>query len=292
MAGSDDLPLPVARTIASLRDTVARWRAANLRVGMVPTMGALHRGHLSLVEEARRHADRIVVSIFVNPTQFAPSEDFAKYPRDEAADAAKLAAFGTDLLYAPSVDEMYPAGAATTVTVARVSEGLCGTFRPTHFAGVATIVTKLLVQCLPDVAVFGEKDYQQLMVIKQLARDLDIPVEIRGGATMREDDGLAMSSRNAYLRPDERALASRLPETLREAVRRLEAGDDPAIVAADARARLDAAGFSAVQYVEVRDAATLAPITRLDAPARVLAAVMLGATRLIDNWPALPRAVA
>jgi pantoate--beta-alanine ligase len=290
MAGSDDLPLPVARTIASLRGAVAAWRAANLRVGMVPTMGALHRGHLSLVEEARRHADRIVVSIFVNPTQFAPSEDFAKYPRDEAADAAKLAAVGTDLLYAPSVDEMYPAGAATTVTVARVSEGLCGTFRPTHFAGVATIVTKLLVQCLPDVAVFGEKDYQQLMVIKQLARDLDIPVEIRGGTTVREEDGLAMSSRNAYLRAEERA--ARLPETLREAVRRIEAGDDAALVAAEARARLEAAGFSAVQYVEVRDAETLAPITRLDAPARVLAAVMLGATRLIDNWPALPRAIA
>ncbi len=290
MGSNDDLPVPAARTIEALRAQVGAWRRQNLRVGMVPTMGALHAGHLSLVELARRKADRVVVSIFVNPTQFAPSEDFQKYPRAEAADAAKLATVGTDLLYAPSVDEMYPEGAATTVTVARVSEGLCGAFRPTHFAGVATIVTKLLVQCLPDVAVFGEKDYQQLMVIKHLARDLDIPVEIMGGPTVREADGLAMSSRNAYMSAAQRALATRLPETLREAVRRLEGGAATAEVERWARAELEAAGFDAVQYVEVRDAATLAPVPSVAAPARILAAVLLGGTRLIDNWPILPRA--
>ena len=291
MVGRNDLPLPVARSIDSLRSTVAGWRAANLRVAMVPTMGALHAGHLSLVAEARRRADRVVASVFVNPTQFAPHEDFAKYPRDEASDAAKLASVGTDLLYAPAVAEMYPSGASTTVTVAGVSEGLCGAFRPTHFAGVATIVTKLLVQCLPDVAIFGEKDYQQLMVIRRLARDLDLPVEIVGGETVREADGLAMSSRNAYLGEAERARAARLPATLREAVLRLEAGENAAIVAADARAAL-AEAFDTVQYVDVRDASTLAPVERLDAPARVLAAVLIGSTRLIDNWPALPKATA
>ncbi len=290
MTGGQATALPVARTIAELRSRVSAWRMANLKVAMVPTMGALHAGHLSLVNEARRHADRVVVSIFVNPTQFGPGEDFARYPRDEDADGRKLFSVGTDLLYAPGVVEMYPPGAATTVSVAGVSEGLCADFRPTHFAGVATIVTKLLVQCLPDTAVFGEKDYQQLMVIRSLVRDLDLPVKVIGGMTLREADGLAMSSRNAYLSNEERAQAARLPAVLRTAVQRLEAGESAAQVTTEARTELEAAGFNAVQYVEVRHAETLAPLTRLDAPARVLAAVMLGKTRLIDNWPALPSA--
>ncbi len=290
MTGGQATALPVARTIAELRSRVSAWRMANLKVAMVPTMGALHAGHLSLVNEARRHADRVVVSIFVNPTQFGPGEDFARYPRDEDADGRKLFSVGTDLLYAPGVVEMYPPGAATTVSVAGVSEGLCADFRPTHFTGVATIVTKLLVQCLPDTAVFGEKDYQQLMVIRSLVRDLDLPVKVIGGMTLREADGLAMSSRNAYLSNEERAQAARLPAVLRTAVQRLEAGESAAQVTTEARTELEAAGFNAVQYVEVRHAETLAPLTRLDAPARVLAAVMLGKTRLIDNWPALPSA--
>jgi len=290
MTGGETPTLAVVRTIAELRTKVSAWRQANFQVAMVPTMGALHAGHLSLVDEAKRHADRVVVSIFVNPTQFGPGEDFARYPRDEVADALKLASVGTDLLYAPGVVEMYPPGAATTVSVAGISEGLCSDFRPTHFSGVATIVTKLLVQCLPDTAVFGEKDYQQLMVIRSLVRDFDLPVKVIGGVTLREADGLAMSSRNAYLSPDERTRAAVLPAVLRTAVQRLEAGESTAHVTTDARAKLEAAGFDAVQYVEVRNAETLAPLTRLDAPARVLAAVMLGRTRLIDNWPALPSA--
>jgi len=290
MTGGSATALPIARTIAELRTRISSWRQANLQIAMVPTMGALHAGHLSLVNEARRHADRVVVSIFVNPTQFGPGEDFARYPRDEAADALKLASVGTDLLYAPGTPEMYPAGAATTVSVAGVSEGLCADFRPTHFSGVATIVTKLLVQCLPDAAVFGEKDYQQLMVIRSLVRDLDLPVKVIGGMTLREADGLAMSSRNAYLSNDERARSARLPAVLRTAVQRLEAGESAERVTMAARTELETAGFDAVQYVEVRNAETLAPLIHLDAPARVLAAVMLGKTRLIDNWPALPSA--
>jgi len=290
MNGGETPTLAIVRTIAELRTKVSAWRQASFRVAMVPTMGALHAGHLSLVDEAKRHADRVVVSIFVNPTQFGPGEDFARYPRDEVADALKLASVGTDLLYAPGVVEMYPPGVATTVSVAGISEGLCSDFRPTHFSGVATIVTKLLVQCLPDTAVFGEKDYQQLMVIRSLVRDLDLPVKVIGGVTLREADGLALSSRNAYLSPDERTRAAVLPAVLCTAVQRLEAGESTAHVTTDARAKLESAGFDAVQYVEVRNAETLAPLTRLDAPARVLAAVMLGRTRLIDNWAALPSA--
>jgi pantoate--beta-alanine ligase len=197
-------PLPIVRTVAELRAQVAGWRKAGQRVGLVPTMGALHEGHLSLVRLAREHAERVVVSVFVNPTQFSPNEDFDAYPRDEAHDAGLLAGVGCDLLFAPGVAEMYPPGFATTVTVAGVSEPLDGTARPGHFVGVATIVSKLLNQCGPDVAVFGEKDYQQLQVIRRLARDLDLPVEIVGGPTARAEDGLALSSRNAYLSAAER----------------------------------------------------------------------------------------
>ena len=199
--------LPIVRTVADLRARVRAWRADGLRIGFTPTMGALHEGHLSLVRLARTRADRVVASVFVNPTQFGPNEDFDAYPRDEAGDAALLAGAGCDLLYAPSTVEMYPAGAATTVTVTGVSEPLDGQARPGHFAGVATVVAKLLNQCAPDIAVFGEKDYQQLQVIRRLVADLDLPVEIVGSPTARADDGLALSSRNAYLTPAERAVA-------------------------------------------------------------------------------------
>ena len=278
-------PLPVVRTIADLRAEVRAWRAAGLRVGFVPTMGALHEGHLSLVRLARGRADRVVVSIFVNPTQFGPNEDFDAYPRDEARDAALLAQAGCHLLFAPTVAEMYPPGASTTVSVAGVSEPLDGQARPGHFAGVATVVTKLLNQCAPDVAVFGEKDFQQLQVIRRLVRDLDLPVEIVGGPTARADDGLALSSRNAYLSPDERRVAGRLNVVLADALRRLRAGEPVSDVEARAVADLRTAGFSAVDYVEARAPDTLDRLGPGPAagPIRILAAARLGRTRLIDN---------
>ncbi len=270
-------------TVAGLRRAVRAWRGAGETVALVPTMGALHRGHLALVEEARRRCRRTVVSVFVNPTQFGRDEDLADYPRDVAGDLAKLGAMGVDLVFAPSDAEIYPEGFATTVTVARVSEGLCGDHRPVHFAGVATVVAKLLVQCLPDVAVFGEKDYQQLLVIKRLARDLDIPVEIVGAPTVREADGLALSSRNAYLSPRERGIAGRLNVVLAQAAERLARGESPARAVAWGHRQLAAAGFRAIDYLELRDADTLAPVDTCARPARLLAAVRIGETRLIDN---------
>jgi pantoate--beta-alanine ligase len=277
--------LPVVRAIADLRAQVSAWRREGFRIGFVPTMGSLHEGHLSLVRLARTKADRVVASIFVNPTQFAPHEDFEAYPRDEAGDTAQLAAAGCDLLFAPTVAEMYPAGAATTVTVSGVTESMDGIARPTHFAGVATVVTKLLNQCAADVAVFGEKDFQQLQVIRRLARDLDIPVEIVGAPTARAPDGLALSSRNAYLSADERKVAVRLNEILREAVDRLCRGEPVAATEAQAVADLQAAGFSKVDYVETRtpdDLSRLGP-GPISGRFRVLAAAHLGRTRLIDN---------
>lgn len=283
MSQPPDLPLPVARSVASLRQTVADWRKDGLRIGFVPTMGALHAGHLSLVERAKERADRVIVSIFVNPTQFGPTEDFSKYPRQEASDAARLAAFGVDVLYSPSVEEMYPAGAATTVSVGVVTERLEGVFRPTHFAGVATVVAKLLNQVQPHVAVFGEKDYQQLLVVKRLVADLDIDTEIVPGPTVREADGLAMSSRNAYLSEEDRAIAASLPATLNFVATQLRSGVDAGPILEAGRARLLKAGFREVQYLDLADAATLAPLERADRPARLLVAALVGATRLIDN---------
>ncbi|RAK51024.1 pantoate--beta-alanine ligase [Phenylobacterium deserti] len=282
-----DAPLPVARSVADLRAQVAAWKAAGETAAMVPTMGALHDGHLSLVRLARQHADRVVASVFVNPTQFGPNEDFDRYPRNEAGDAALLASAGCDLLYAPTVSEMYPQGFSTTVTVTGVSEPLDGAARPGHFAGVATVVSKLLLQCGADVAVFGEKDYQQLQVIRRLVRDLDIPVRIVGGPTGRAEDGLALSSRNAYLTDAERAAAPALPQALRAAAERLRAGARVADVEAEAIASLQAAGFGKVDYVEVRGAEDLARLGPDSAttPARILAAAFLGKTRLIDNMP-------
>lgn len=277
--------LPVVRTVADLRAQVAAWRREGLRIGFTPTMGALHDGHLSLVGLARSRADRVVASVFVNPTQFGPNEDFDAYPRDEARDSELLAGAGCHLLFAPSVAEMYPPGASTTVTVAGVSEPLDGQARPGHFAGVATVVTKLLNQCAPDVAVFGEKDFQQLQVIRRLVRDLDIPVEIIGGPTVRAEDGLALSSRNAYLSEAERRVAPRLNAVLREVLEKVRAGQPVESAERDAVAALLAAGFGKVDYVEVRVPTTLERLRPGPAsgPVRVLGAAHLGRTRLIDN---------
>ena len=280
-------PLPIARSVLALRTAVAAWRAEGRTVALTPTMGFLHEGHLSLVRLGKARADRVVASLFVNPTQFAPSEDFAAYPRDEARDAALLACAGCDLLYAPSVSEMYPDGFGTTVTVASVAAPMEGLSRPTRFAGVATIVTKLLTQCAPDIAIFGEKDFQQLLVIRRLARDLDLPVEILGAPTVREPDGLALSSRNVYLTPNERGIASRLNEALREAADALRAGARIDRVEAAGRIALSEVGFDPVDYFEVRNADDLSRLGPgpVIGPARVLSAARLGRARLIDNWP-------
>lgn len=273
----------IVRTVADLRARLAGWRQAGERVAMVPTMGALHQGHLSLVEEGFRRAEHVVVSIFVNPTQFAPHEDFQTYPRTEASDVDKLADLGTDLVFAPNALEMYPLGSVTRIEMAGPALGLETDFRPHFFGGVATVVAKLLVSCLPDVAIFGEKDYQQLAVVRQMVRDLMLPVEIVGGATVREADGLAMSSRNAYLSPEERAVAPRLIAEMRKVAATVRAGGDAAAALAEARTTLLAAGFRQVDYLEIRNAVTLAPLSEANEPLRLLAALWLGRTRLIDN---------
>jgi len=278
-----DSPLPIVRDVASLRAQVAAWRAQGLRVGLTPTMGALHEGHLSLIRAAKEKCDRAVATLFVNPKQFAPHEDFERYPRDEAGDGAMLASAGCDLLYAPDRAVMYPEGFATNVVVTSVSTPLEGEFRPHFFGGVATVVTKLLLQALPDAAFFGEKDYQQLQVITRMARDLDIPVAIEGCATVRESDGLAMSSRNAYLNADERRIAARLNLIMHDAIKAARTGEPIAKAEAEAARHLTAAGFTSIDYVAIRDAETLAPIQDLSRPARILAAAWLGKTRLIDN---------
>lgn len=274
----------VVGAIHDLRNYVRSRRAAGERIGLVPTMGALHAGHLSLVEAARRVADRVVVTIFVNPAQFGPNEDFARYPRTLAADVEKLANVSADLVFAPPVEEIYPPGFSTKVVLeGPACADLEDRFRPTHFSGVATVVAKLLNQAQADIAVFGEKDYQQLLVIKRLARDLDIATEILGAPTLREADGLAMSSRNIYLSPAERARATTLHDALSETARRILTGGDIGAATRDARARLADAGFD-VDYLEARGAETLAPVSSLhEGPIRLLAAAKLGATRLIDN---------
>jgi pantoate--beta-alanine ligase len=281
--------MPIVRSVAELRAAVRAWHRAGQRVALIPTMGALHAGHLSLVEEGRRRAERVVATIFVNPKQFGANEDLDRYPRQEAADAAALENAGCDLLFAPGVAEMYPPGFSTSVSVAGVTEGLCGASRPGHFDGVATVVTKLLNQAQADVAIFGEKDYQQLLTIKRLARDLDIPTEIVGHPTKRDADGLALSSRNAYLSPEDRARAAELPRALQAARDALLAGERPAVVIPATVERLRHAGFSSVDYVELRDSETLVLMTALDRPARLLAAAHLGATRLIDNLAVDPQ---
>jgi pantoate--beta-alanine ligase len=283
--------IAVARSVGALRQAVANWRMARARVGLVPTMGAIHDGHLALVHSARGQCDRVVASLFVNPKQFGPSEDFAAYPRSEAADLARFAEANVDLVFIPDVAAMYPPGFATAVTVAGISETLDGAHRPGHFDGVATVVAKLLLQTLPDAAYFGEKDYQQLMVVRRVVRDLDIPVHIEGVATARAADGLALSSRNAYLSPAERRTAPVIYRVLRDSAAALsQEGEDPGAIAATLQrgiAALRACGF-AVDYLELRDAANLSPVTRLTGAARLLAAVHLGRTRLIDNIAIVP----
>ncbi len=276
--------VPVAPSVPALRERIKAFRGKGERVALVPTMGALHDGHLSLVTEARRHAARVVVTIFVNPAQFGPSEDFAKYPRTLAADLGKLASVEADLCFAPTLEAVYPPGFSTRVEVDGPARAeLEDRFRPTHFCGVATVVAKLLNQAQADVAVFGEKDYQQLLVIERLARDLDIATDIRGAPTLREADGLAMSSRNVYLSKAERATAPALHRALDEAARRIGAGEAIEATLARASAELAEAGF-VVDYLEARHAKTLSQIvSRRDGPIRLLAAARLGATRLIDN---------
>ncbi|WP_374940263.1 pantoate--beta-alanine ligase [Pedomonas mirosovicensis] len=281
--------MTIVRTVADLREMVGAWRKAGLRVALVPTMGALHQGHLSLIEAAKAHADRVVASIFVNPKQFGVNEDLSRYPRQEARDAELLKSAGCDLLFAPTVEEMYPAGFATSVSVAGVSEGLCGAARPGHFDGVALIVTKLLNMVRPDVAIFGEKDYQQLQVIRRFAEDLNIGVEILGAPIVREADGLAMSSRNAYLSAEERGIAGALPRVLGRVAEQLEGGAEMAAALAQGTRDLLAAGFKQVDYLEVRDARTLEPLQALDREARLFVAARVGTTRLIDNLPVRPR---
>ena len=269
----------IVTTVAELRTALAELRPG--RIGLVPTMGALHDGHLSLVSQAREHSGRVVVSIFVNPAQFAPHEDFDAYPRNLETDLKKLEGHA-DIVFAPTAREIYPDGYATSIVVGGPSTGLESDFRPHFFAGVATVVAKLLIAANPDVAIFGEKDYQQLLVVKRLVRDLALPVTVIGGATLREPDGLAMSSRNAYLSPEERKIAGRLNVILKEAALQARRGDLRAVEAFAIEA-LWSAGFSHVDYVAIRDAQTLEHIAALERPARILAAVKVGKTRLIDN---------
>lgn len=276
--------ITTSRTVADLRAHVAPWRKAGKSIALVPTMGALHAGHLSLVTLAKSKADRVIVSIFVNPIQFGPREDFSTYPRDEAGDIEKLRAAGADLVFAPNTAEMYPAGFSTKVSITDLTEDLCGANRPNHFDGVATVVTKLLLQCAPDMAIFGEKDYQQLLVIKHLVRDLNVPVEILGGDIVREKDGLALSSRNAYLSPAERKTAPLLHQTISEVAAALVRGEGADAACVAGRFKLEAAGFR-VDYIAVRDPDTLNPLSGPVKHARVLAAAYLGKTRLIDNVP-------
>jgi pantoate--beta-alanine ligase len=275
--------IDIVRTTADLQARVRYWRDQGLKVAFVPTMGALHDGHLSLVKAGLEACDRVVASVFVNPTQFGPNEDFSRYPRQEERDAELLDRAGCHLLFAPTVAEMYPQGFATKVSVTGVSEGLCGGARPGHFDGVATVVTKLLLQAQAHVALFGEKDWQQLTVIRRLVADLDIPVEVAGVPTVRETDGLALSSRNAYLSAADRAVAPGLYRALRAVAEGMKAGTGSEELCHRASADLLAAGFQHVDYVEVRCALSLAPLTHLTRPARILAAARLGATRLIDN---------
>ncbi|MBZ9671129.1 pantoate--beta-alanine ligase [Mesorhizobium sp. ES1-3] len=272
----------VVDSVAALRARILDWRRDRLRIALVPTMGALHDGHLSLVKIALERADRCVVSIFVNPTQFAPSEDLDKYPRQLARDLDMLATAKADLAFTPDVSEMYPAGFATKISVGGPSAGLETDFRPAFFDGVATVVAKLLLQAAPDVAIFGEKDYQQLCVVRQLCHDLDLPVEIIGAPTIRDAHGLAMSSRNAYLDEAELQIARRLNLVLRKAAAALAAGAGQEETIAEASRALIAAGFQKVDYVEARESLTLTP-WRHDRAGRVLAAAWLGKTRLIDN---------
>jgi pantoate--beta-alanine ligase len=269
-------------TIRGLRKTLLPWREKGETVGFVPTMGALHKGHLALVAASRKACKRTIASIFVNPLQFGPSEDLAKYPRPLAEDKKMLEETGCDLLYAPDAKEMYPEGFALRIDPGLLATVLEGEFRPGHFSGVATVVAKLLLQVMPDVAFFGEKDYQQLLIVRRLVRDLNIPVHISAVPLVRDTDGLALSSRNAYFSPEQRKQAANFPKILNETVTALAQGQPIAVALKTGREKLTQAGFK-VDYLELRDAGTLAPAHDLTLPARLLAAVRIGPVRLIDN---------
>ncbi len=281
------LKIDVVRSVAALRAATKPHRQEQKRIGLVPTMGALHQGHLELVKVARRHADFVVATIFVNPLQFNANADLDAYPRDEATDLNLLAATGADLVFAPTVAEMYPKNFSTGVTVAGLTDYLDGPARPGHFEGVATVVTKLFNQAQPDIACFGEKDFQQLQVIRRMTRDLDLPIEIVGVPTVRDEDGLAMSSRNRYLTEKERIAAVMFPAALRDAVQELQAGGAAAPILEKTRSAIRSAGFAQIDYVELCDAETLQPLPAAREGSRLFAAAHLGRTRLIDNWPVL-----
>ena len=282
---SDAASLVMVREIDAMRHRIAAWRRDNLSVALVPTMGALHKGHLTLMARAQQMADRVIATLFVNPKQFGPYEDLAAYPRKESEDFQALSAAGVHMLFAPTVDTMYPKGFATTAHVAGVSDILEGAHRRGHFDGVATVVSKLLLQAGPDIALFGEKDYQQLIVIKRFVADLNIPVEIIGVPTVREADGLALSSRNAYFTPVERTQAPVLYGAISAAATEIAQGENIKAVLASAKDKILRAGFSRVDYVEARHADTLAPLKKTGSSARVLAAAQLGRALLIDNVP-------
>ncbi|QNO29269.1 pantoate--beta-alanine ligase [Sphingopyxis sp. OPL5] len=277
--------MQIIRDIATLHRAVDALKRDGKSVALVPTMGALHDGHLSLVRMGKRVADHVVVSIFVNPTQFGPNEDFAAYPRDEARDAALLADEGVALLWAPDVAVMYPAGHSTHIEVAELGGDYCGAARPGHFDGVATVVAKLFNQVRADVAIFGEKDWQQLAIIRRMARDLDFKLDILGAPIARDRDGLAMSSRNAYLSEDQRAAATAFPDALKTAAAAIAGGGDVGAALAAAEAAILAGGFDSVDYVALADADSLERLKVFRAPARLLAAARIGKTRLIDNYP-------
>lgn len=275
--------MQIIRDIAMLRRAVSALQQGGKSVALVPTMGALHAGHLSLVRMGKRVADHVIVSIFVNPTQFGPDEDFAAYPRDEDRDAALLVEEGVSLLWAPDVATMYPGGHSTHVEVAELGADYCGAARPGHFDGVATVVSKLFNQVRPDVAIFGEKDWQQLAIIRRMARDLDFALDILGAPIARDSDGLALSSRNAYLSKDQRAAAVAFPNALKAAAKAIAGGADIAQTLAKAEADIVAGGFDSVDYVALADAESLERLSLFRKPARLLAAARMGKTRLIDN---------
>ena len=275
--------MEVVRTIAELRQHTSRWRIAGQTIGLIPTMGALHDGHLSLIKLAQEKCDRVIATIFVNPRQFLPNEDFDEYPRNEESDIQKLIEMGVDLLFAPKAPEMYQPDASTTVVISKLTDCLCATSRPGFFDGVGTVVTKLLIQALPDLAIFGEKDYQQLLVIKRLTRDLDIPAEIIGAPTIREADGLAVSSRNVFLSQTNRETASKVFEILKKTATAIAQGNDVLVACEEARSELMLAGFSEIDYFEARHSETLELIQNFENSGRLFAAVWLGPTRLIDN---------